>query len=592
MALPRLDVLPGELLLAISYTLDTSHKQSVANFSLVNKACRSAAAPALFRLLTIRVETPRRLADDVQRWTHVLLANDSFKSVRQLAISGDVYRHLRSYTNEHKSHDNSSQAESFLSEKPWLPLAHLIEKLPGLKDLYFHCHTTLPPCILRPLFSISVCRLHITDFSLEGLQQPSSSDLTEPLELSANDLELITSSLLYAIAFSSSSSIATTSRRVDYTPEAIFEVVARACPALREVEIVQQRSKAFPSAKPKRPYPGLKLDQQAYPLTKLPDAKAKLASLALRGRQPHLQQWLQHTEFDCLQVLRLTGTMDLSVLDWVAESLHFPSLSTLEIETVQAPGEDDETRTTKVLESLPGLKELTIIGLWTVRTLKAISNQHGITLQRLSLLDRTCSLDEIRMFRDACPYLKHLAITIPRMQGNGNEVAIYKELGSNTQIQSLVLNLDCTSTADCDESIVTQRTFINCALDNMLAASIFDHIAGAKLSGSAPLESVELNVVNATDAVSRESWGGQQERARVYCHFTRRWICSKHPRDDWRGGAIAVEHEASRLAREHSESMGDQPPKLGELEKAFRALWPQETSHDWRDDWSGFPLQS
>jgi hypothetical protein len=590
MALPQLDVLPSELLRAISHTLDTSHKQSVANFSLVNKACRSAAAPALFRLLTIRVETPRRLADDVQRWTHILLANDSFKRVRQLAISGDVYRHLRSYTNEHESHDNSSQAESFHSEKPWLPLAHLIEKFSGLKDLYFHCNTTLPPCILRPLLSTSVCRLHITDFRLEGLRQPSSSDLTEPLELSANDLELITSSLLYAIAFSSS--IATTSRRVDYTPEAIFEVVGRACPALKEVEIVQKRTKASPRAKRKRTYPGLKLDQQAYPLIKLPDAKAKLASLALRGRQPHLQQWLQHTDFDCLRVLKMTGTMDLSALDWVAESVHFPSLSTLEIETVQAPGEHDETRTTKVLESLPGLKELTIIGLWTVRTLKAISNQHGITLQRLSLLDRTCSLDEIRMFRDACPYLNHLAITIPRMQGNGNEVAIYKELGSNTQIQSLVLNLDCASTAEFDENVVTQRTLINCALDNMLAASIFDHIAGAKPTGSAPLISVELNVVNARDAVSREDWGSQQERARVYRHFTRRWMCSKHPRDDWRGGAIAVEHEASRLAREHSESMGDQPPKLGELKSAFRALWPQETSHDWRDDWKGLPLQS
>jgi hypothetical protein len=395
---------------------------------------------------------------------------------------------------------------------------------------------------------------------------------------------------LYAIAFSSS--IATTSRRVDYTPEAIFEVVGRACPALKEVEIVQKRTKASPRAKRKRPYPGLKLDQQAYPLIKLPDAKAKLASLALRGRQPHLQQWLQHTDFDCLRVLKMTGTMDLSALDWVAESVHFPSLSTLEIETVQAPGEHDETGTTKVLESLPGLKELTIIGLWTVRTLKAISNQHGITLQRLSLLDRTCSLDEIRMFRDACPYLNHLAITIPRMQGNGNEVAIYKELGSNTQIQSLVLNLDCASTAEFDENVVTQRTLINCALDNMLAASIFDHIAGAKPTGSAPLISVELNVVNARDAVSREDWGSQQERARVYRHFTRRWMCSKHPRDDWRGGAIAVEHEASRLAREHSESMGDQPPKLGELKSAFRALWPQETSHDWRDDWKGLPLQS
>lgn len=69
-------------------------------------------------------------------------------------------------------------------------------------------------------------------------------------------------------------------------------------------------------------------------------------------------------------------------------------------------------------------------------------------------------------------------------------------------------------------------------------------------------------------------------------------MCSKHPRDDWRDGAIAVEHEASRRTRKHNESIGDQPPKLGELESTFRALWPQETSGDWHDDWRGFPLQS
>lgn len=92
--------------------------------------------------------------------------------------------------------------------------------------------------------------------------------------------------------------------------------------------------------------------------------------------------------------------------------------------------------------------------------------------------------------------------------------------------------------------MVAQRTFISCALDNMFAARIFDHIVRAKLTGSAPLESVELIVVNARDAVSRESWGDQQERARVYWHFTQRRMCSNHPRNDWRDGATAVEHEA------------------------------------------------
>ncbi|KAH8731949.1 hypothetical protein GQ44DRAFT_670649 [Phaeosphaeriaceae sp. PMI808] len=104
-----------------------------------------------------------------------------------------------------------------------------------------------------------------------------------------------------------------------------------------------------------------------------------------------------------------------------------------------------------------------------------------------------------------------------------------------------------------------RRTLVNCALDNALTTGIFRQIANAKLASSAPLQRVELTVINAGVIVSNE--------------------------------ALAVEHNSNQYACKQYEDRGEQPPLLGDIEAAFRSIWPNKTGSDWRDDWKGLPLE-
>lgn len=591
MPLLQLDMLPMEVLQAISQFLDASHKPSVASVSLVNRTCRRAAAPALFRELHVRKSSPQQLVDDTERWYQILLANDSLRYVRKVVILSNTYRHLRLRTHGTATDAITGKFEAFVNEKPWLPLATLIEKFTGLRDVHFSCNTTIASCLLDSLrrANLSTCRLHVTDFRLRGLQRPLSIELPQPLSLLPEDVALIDSANLCAISLNTNRSGSVNS---DYTVDALFELVARAYPALREVEVVRTRPKVSPRARSKKPYPGLRLDYNVHPSIRPPGSKAQLTSLILRGRDPQIQRWQHYANFTVLRKLNITDCLDADTMDWVADSAPFPALSCLEIRILSRYA----LSTAKLLSSLPGLQDLTIHGVVNDSIMMAIEQKHGLTLQRLSLRAFICSADTLTSLRDACPQLAHLTVTVPRTRGDDDEVAIYTTLGTFPQLQTISLELDC-AIANGDETITNanknskyiQSTLINCAVDSQLAASIFDKISSAKLAGSAPLHTVELNVVNAGIVGSATS-GYDANKAHVYHHFARKWICNVHPRDDWRGGAVALESEASRLGRERHDNAGFQLPELGELEGAFRELWP-DMGGDWRDEWRSFALQ-
>ncbi|KAH8731950.1 hypothetical protein GQ44DRAFT_269833 [Phaeosphaeriaceae sp. PMI808] len=187
MELLRLDMLPMEVLQAISDILHLSCAPSVARFSFVIRQCRRAASPALFRSLRIHATSPGRLADDVERWTSTLLANDSFRYIRQIVIWGDIYHDWNRQAHQQVPDANGKQSAPFDYEKSWLLLAHFLDRTRGLKDLLFECGTLFPSCLLAvlPKPNLSPCRLHISDFILDSLEQDLSNGFTEPLELNS-----------------------------------------------------------------------------------------------------------------------------------------------------------------------------------------------------------------------------------------------------------------------------------------------------------------------------------------------------------------------------------------------------------------------
>lgn len=592
MALLRLDMLPMEVLQDISHALDASHKPSMASLALVNRTLHRAATPAVFRELVVHVTTPQRLAEDVERWDQILQANDSLLYVRNIVVTGDTHRHLSLRRNENGSDTAASRPESFLADETWVPLAKLVEKLSGLRDMHFHSGT-FPSCLLASfrMGNLSACRLHLPNFRLRSLRFQRSNQVPEPLVLTPEDLAIITSSNLHAICLNNiqSSWIGT----LDYLPDAVFEFVARAGPKLREVKVVQTRLKARPRGSLYRPYPGLRFEQILDSAVKPPGSKAALTSLTLRGRQPQLQQWQQHTDFTVLRTLKMTGYTEADILMWATHTAHFPALSCLEIQTP----ETDASSVADFLSSVPGLQDLSIVGAVDDSTLMTIEQKHGLTLHHLSIPSWACSADGLMSLKEACPHLSSLAIKVHRTQGDTDEVAMYTALGTYPKLHTLSLELDCAIEADNEahadamtKTTNNQRAFINCAIDIRLVASIFDNISGAKPAGSAPLHSLELNVVNAGVIVTGSAAGFcDANRSRVYAHFARKWSCHLHPRDDWQGGVVVMEQDASKKTRERIELLGARSPGLGDLEEAFRGLWPG-TGVDWRDEWKSFGL--
>jgi hypothetical protein len=98
--------------------------------------------------------------------------------------------------------------------------------------------------------------------------------------------------------------------------------------------------------------------------------------------------------------------------------------------------------------SLRSLKSLKVAGDIALKMFDAVLKHQGIELENF-MIDQHGCLDqvslkskEIQRMVESCPHLKKLAIKIPRSQGNINEVAIYKALGSIAKLTSLSLRLD------------------------------------------------------------------------------------------------------------------------------------------------------
>jgi hypothetical protein len=609
MALPRLDLLPMEVLQAISNTLDTTHRPSVFTFSLLNHQCRRAATLVLFRRIEISVSGPEVLTSTVARWTSVLQTNFSIGQVQQLVVSGDMYSDWKKIGRARDRRPLGTSAP-FEYATAWLPLAAFIEKLSGLKDLHFNCDGDFPHCLLVALDNgPSACRLHIKNFRLQSLRRDASDEaLTKPLELHASDKALIASPNLYSITVTSGGSPSWTP---DYTPQAIFQIVSQGCPGLRKVSFKYARPKASPRYAQRKPFPGLRFDHNIEGLMKDSTAKAELVELSLKGRTAFaFRQWQRHVNFDTLSTLKLIGNIESDAAVWSAESLSFPSLSCLELRT----NGWHPTGSARFLESLPPLRDLTIDeGVPQDLMLKAILSRHATTLQRLSLPQWVYSLRLSRVLRENCPLLEHLAVKIFRTEGDASEVALYTALGSHPRIRSLCLDLDCSvdignkpdeaaPPPDADHRDVFYgreyicRSLINCAIDSSLAADMFQRIATAKPPGSAPLRSVQFDVINAGVFLTRGISDRSQTFQIVFQHFTRTWACSFNPRDDRPGQVLAEESKGSQYVRKRREdnhaSSWLSSAELGRLEAAFRDIWPKGAGSDWRDDWKSLSFEN
>lgn len=509
----------------------------------------------------------------------------------------------------------------------WAPVVGLIKTLPGLTTLEYDCRNQFPPLLLDAIEEHK-CKLHHMTFRLRSLL----SDTLDPYEMA-----LATSPCLYKAqvrcAWRDSNG------DDDFNEEAMMELAAGLAPNLKELVVVGLQP-PIPFVKRHRPrgpwrgLPGFVPGKHTGSLTAL----TFLASVYLSVDT--VQSWARHIDFSCLRHLGLGGGytssgltqrgIDEEVMDWMIQNCSFHRLRSLRVHLsrdliVERPGFADTAST--FFKLFKPLYELSVSGSLEPKILDAILSRHGPTLQKLSLrpIDREMIVpngralldmpmvferEHILQIQTQCPALRELAITVKRTKSDATEAKIYKIFGKMGCLQSLFLTLDCSDRRIAQDSTRTndpsfdefdremylelgllkghvRDTFMNCAVDETLARSIWETICGDKKGR--PLQSLKLWTTGGGRWLSFICHGGILDAAK---YLSRSWLIER--RND--NNMIDV-RELGRWGRKGREQimavMLYKRKGRRDLQQVFRRIWPhKEGSKDWRDDWASLPLQS
>lgn len=337
--------------------------------------------------------------------------------------------------------------------------------------------------------------------------------------------------------------------------------------------------------------------------------RGRLDSLVIGGEGittlERLTEWARHINFSELHSLEVSNTVHLDVLQALALMSVDGTLKRLcrIFFGVCSSGPEgllrlDET-SSRFLDHLLPLEELGITGHCGPKTFSAIL-QHGRSLHKLCLISSEDnqasmnSLTQIELILQLCPSLRSLALMIPRMKGNEQEIAIYRILGNFLHLKHLSLLLECSSQRWDDLNLGTpppdliRDILVNAAVDASLVRSIFYTISRANCSALSPLESLKI----AVDTSTFIDVCNDYDFRNIVCWIGRSWLCRRRPRDD-HGGEVTADEIGTRQRQQYEEFMDDNwKLSFGHglvYETVWRELWP-ETTGKWLDDWSSFPL--
>lgn len=509
----------------------------------------------------------------------------------------------------------------------WGPLVSLVKTLPHLDTLLYDCGNQFPPSLLDALHEHHPqCKLHHLTFRLRSLL----SDVPDPSEIA-----LATSPCLYGVKVVCSKLDSVGG--VEFNQKAVTELVAGLAPNLKEIVVVALS-------------PGLKnFWQRPAQWTHLPGfvpgvSVGSLTSLSLVGAglwSPDLlRNWAKHTDFGNLRRLVLGGGwsprsgfsngINDEMVGWIVQNCSFPRLRALRIclerddMFIERPKYADTVIT--LFNTLQPLEELSVYGPLEPEMLDGILSQHGLTLKSLDLrpnedpfnmngyrdrrhIPMVLRIEHILKIQTHCPVLEKLAIPVKRTKSDAAEAEIYKTFGKIVRLQHLFLTLDCSEWRVTRDSTYNpsfdeednkplgfsgwlekghlRETFMNCAVDEMLARSIWKSICEHKAGKQ--LQSLRLWTTgggNFGRAINNDDY------LKVVDNLSRSWLIKPDLAD------VINVRELGRRAREmRDQELIDEVGRGSDLKgsqaiQVFRRIWPsKEGSRNWRDDWSSLPLQ-
>ncbi|KAL4749970.1 hypothetical protein BDW72DRAFT_213740 [Aspergillus terricola var. indicus] len=549
--------IPLETLSLICEYIAISHKPSIYAFSESTRSCHAASHSARFRRVRIRVKTRRGLDHDIREWNKILLRNSAFGCVQQLTIEGRLAlfwedgetasslpaKLLDNLLTEYRLEDEFTRLGTFYDhilrgpfyhigvqedqdEDAWAPMAKLLAKLTGLKDLVYACERRFPECLFEVLqLHTPQCKLHIRAFDppclnreeTEGEDEERVKEEDDGDEDEDDDEVDVVSKYEYALMTSPALSTVVVPVAHDDIYRCSNEEAARLmarglAPNLKQVHIVDSG-------------PGFKYRPMNRDMSKQGLVSRKDVSQDIREKDLGLGEieslsldpanlirfdlWKETVDFSHLRSLQL-WRVHLDTLE-TATTCDFPSLRTLVLglfprrrNPSQAHLSDEAAGA--FVASLRPLESIHLTGPFFQESFKAVLSHHGSSLRKLSLYptetSRILPIDqflitpnEIGQIQQHCPNIYDLRLQIERTLGDQREQDIYRALGKLRRLRHLSLQLDVWNAVELktmDKAALTQpcyaeHIFINIALDAELAREIFNLIAS-----NSPIEILEL----------------------------------------------------------------------------------------------------
>ncbi|KAJ8069833.1 hypothetical protein OCU04_000247 [Sclerotinia nivalis] len=534
-----------------------------------------------------------------------------------------------SYHGLYTVYDGGVIEKSSEEDMAWAPVVNLLQAKTHLKDLVYDCQSQFPPSLLRALHEQHPqCRLHHLTFRFRTLLWGAPYSY---------EMELATSPSLYRVKLACAPR--DTDGDDDFNLEAMMELTTGLAPNLKEVIILNLLpGRSLSSVRPRGSWQGL----PGFTGGKV----GSLTSLSLKGvsrlnSPTMLQNWARYTDFACLQHLTLGGCYDAKTsglsgetMEWVAQNHSFPRVKTLSVYLTR----DDlfherphySEHAVSFFQAFESLEELSIDGPIDSQILDTVLSHHGQTLKKLGFhpfeetftdsngrdrrdIPLEFTKDRVLQIEVQCPVLEELAIPVKRNKSSASEAKMYRCFGRMKSLRFLFLILDCSNwrvTRDStynpkfdeedqkplDDSTFPflkrgelKETFINCAVDEALARSIWKTISQNKTGRR--LERLKLWPTGGGEYGA--SSGLPLTFSAIARNLARSWIFERVPRDDEEEGFTVRElGQHRRTARDQDEAGYLAHFHDPEIWEVLRSIWPsKEGSKDWRDDWSSFPLQ-
>ncbi|KAF2675750.1 hypothetical protein K458DRAFT_437773 [Lentithecium fluviatile CBS 122367] len=597
MTLPSL---PLELLQQIAACVETVHRPSLCAFSLTSKACHRASAFLIFWQINITIHHREGLRRDVDRLVEALSRTDSARHVQRISIRGALRLNAKKMDDDEEATHQPSLNEIMIDEEAteylrryvvydepviqksseddlaWAPVVSLLHAIPHLKDLVYDCRSQFPPSLLSTLREQHPqCRLHHLTFRFRTLLW----GVPYPYEM-----ELATFPSLYRVKLTCA--LRDTDGDDDFNLEAMMELVAGLAPNLKEVIVLDLHPiGSWHYYRPRESWKGLPGFTGG--------AMGSLTSLTLKGFGHHqlptlLQNWSRHTDFACLRHLAIwKGGLSGEAMEWVSQNHSFPRLTTLIVHLTRDDKYQERPHYSEnavsFFQAFESLEELSIHGPIDSHIMDTILSHYGQKLKKLNLrpfeerwdavnlrvardIPMEFTKDRILQIQAQCSVLEELAIPVKRNKSSASEAEIYRCFNEMKSLRFLFLTLDCSNWRVCRDSTYNpqfnkedqkpvhdqyplkrgtmKETFINCAVDEALARSIWKTISQNKTGRH--LERLKLWTT-----------GGGEYGGSMYVSFdeiienlSRSWLIERVPRDDQEDITVKELGKDAREARD------------------------------------------